>query len=204
MSTAPPTDDGTKSPRRAIPKRVRYEVLRRDNYTCRYCRSTSGELTIDHVIPAVLGGTDDPSNLVAACKDCNAGKASSGPDNGTVAKVSDEQLRWGTAVRLAATRALAEREAILARLDPFFDYWYETVPGYRMGDRRWELPSNWASCIAGLLAGGLPDAMVLDAMRIALSARGVDDRFRYFLGVARNQLAELHAHARQLIQDGAV
>ena len=63
----------------AIPKRTRFEVLRRDNHTCRYCRSTDNPLTIDHVTPVSLGGTDDPSNLVAACRDCNAGKASSSP-----------------------------------------------------------------------------------------------------------------------------
>ncbi len=60
----------------AVSKRTRFEVLRRDNFTCRYCRSTEGALTIDHVIPVALGGTDDPDNLVAACHDCNAGKGS--------------------------------------------------------------------------------------------------------------------------------
>ena len=74
----------------AIPKRTRFEVLRRDNYTCRYCRSTDNPLTIDHVTPVSLGGTDDPSNLVAACRDCNAGKASSSPDAEHVAQVDDD------------------------------------------------------------------------------------------------------------------
>lgn len=32
----------------AVTKRTRFEVLRRDNYTCRYCRSTDGALTVDH------------------------------------------------------------------------------------------------------------------------------------------------------------
>jgi hypothetical protein len=187
-----------------VSKRLRYEILTRDNNTCRYCHATDTPLTIDHVTPVVLGGTDDPSNLVAACKDCNAGKSSSNPNAATLAQVSDEQLRWAAAVKLAAQRALDEQDALLARLEPFYDYWYELVPGYRLGNRFWELPNNWASTIAGLLVAGLPDSMVTDAMRIALTTRGVDDRFRYFLGIARNRLAELHQQAQKLIENGEV
>lgn len=43
----------------AVSKRLRFEVLKRDNYTCRYCRASDGELTIDHVTPVALGGTDE-------------------------------------------------------------------------------------------------------------------------------------------------
>ena len=39
----------------AVSKRTRFEVLRRDNFTCRYCRSTDNELTVDHVTPVALG-----------------------------------------------------------------------------------------------------------------------------------------------------
>lgn len=53
----------------AVSKRTRYEVLRRDNHTCRYCGGSAPDvrLTVDHVLPVTLGGSDDPSNLVAAC-----------------------------------------------------------------------------------------------------------------------------------------
>ncbi len=200
-----PSTPSHTTPRRApVPKRVRFEVLRRDNYTCRYCRSTDNPLTIDHVIPDVLGGSNDPSNLVAACKDCNAGKASSSPDEATVAQVSEEQLRWARAVRLAASRALAEQEAMIERLGPFFDYWYEFVPGYRRGNPAWEMPGDWDTAVAGLLAAGLPEAIIKDSMQIALTARVAADRFRYFLGVARNRLADLHAEAQRLLDSGEV
>lgn len=44
----------------SISKSLRYEVFRRDNHTCRYCGGTTPEvrLTIDHVTPVTLGGTD--------------------------------------------------------------------------------------------------------------------------------------------------
>ena len=58
--------------------RLRFAVLRRDNFTCQYCgRSvqTGVELTIDHLTPLSLGGSYEPSNLVTACQECNQGKA---------------------------------------------------------------------------------------------------------------------------------
>ena len=52
-------------------------VLMRDNYTCQYCgdRNTVDRLTIDHIIPKVAGGQTIWTNVVAACKRCNAKKA---------------------------------------------------------------------------------------------------------------------------------
>ena len=35
-------------------KLTRKEVFRRDNFTCQYCGTTSGVLTIDHVLPRHL------------------------------------------------------------------------------------------------------------------------------------------------------
>ena len=77
----------------AVSKRTRFEVLRRDDFTCRYCRSKDHELTVDHVVPVALGGTDKPDNLVAACRDCNAGKSSTPPDTALVSDVEADAVR---------------------------------------------------------------------------------------------------------------
>jgi hypothetical protein len=200
----PAPADNTAPSRKAIPKRVRFEVLRRDNYTCRYCRATDAPLTIDHVIPTVLGGTDDPSNLVACCKDCNTGKASSSPDESTVAQVNEDAIRWAAAIRLVNERAKAQREERQEILMPLCNLWYEFVPNYKVGDRRWMLPSNWEEVLWGLLDSGLSSLTIADCMRVALTTRGVDERFRYFIGIARNRLAELHQQAQKLIENGEV
>jgi 5-methylcytosine-specific restriction endonuclease McrA len=48
-------------------------VLERDDYQCQVrlpgCRGIA--TTVDHIIPAVDGGTADPDNLRAACGHCN-------------------------------------------------------------------------------------------------------------------------------------
>lgn len=63
--------------RRTLRASVRFEVLRRDGFTCRYCgrKAPLVRLQIDHVTPWSLGGSDEPSNLVTACSECNAGKS---------------------------------------------------------------------------------------------------------------------------------
>lgn len=62
--------------RRAISKTVRFEVFKRDAFTCQYCGAKAPDviLQLDHVRPVAEGGDDDPLNLVTACRDCNAGK----------------------------------------------------------------------------------------------------------------------------------
>lgn len=62
--------------RTKINDKLRFEVFRRDGYTCQYCgkSATEAELEIDHVIPVSKGGKNEISNLKTACKSCNAGK----------------------------------------------------------------------------------------------------------------------------------
>ncbi len=42
---------------------------------CCYCGSTDN-LCMDHMIPKTHGGTDNPENLVTACRSCNSSKGS--------------------------------------------------------------------------------------------------------------------------------
>lgn len=55
---------------------VRKHVLKRDNYTCQYCGTTSGSIIAEHVIPYILQGVAKDFNLVASCQSCNCFKKS--------------------------------------------------------------------------------------------------------------------------------
>lgn len=66
-----------------IPRGIRNEVFKRDNYTCCQCGAKKGDkkldgtkvkLHIDHVKPISKGGTDEMSNLQTLCDDCNLNK----------------------------------------------------------------------------------------------------------------------------------
>lgn len=63
--------------RNRIPKYIRFEVFKRDKFTCQYCGRKAPEvnLELDHIIPVSKGGKDDMINLVTSCFDCNRGKS---------------------------------------------------------------------------------------------------------------------------------
>lgn len=67
--------------RRPLPPGLKFDIWRRDGFRCRYCGKTALEesviLEVDHVVPVAAGGTDEPANLVTACRDCNRGKGDS-------------------------------------------------------------------------------------------------------------------------------
>lgn len=62
--------------REKLTKKQRFTILKRDNFTCRYCGRKTPEviLEIDHIVPVSKGGTNDLNNLVTSCRDCNRGK----------------------------------------------------------------------------------------------------------------------------------
>lgn len=62
--------------REPITKKIRFEVFKRDKFTCQYCGRQSPDviLEIDHIKPVAEGGTNDIMNLITACFDCNRGK----------------------------------------------------------------------------------------------------------------------------------
>lgn len=61
---------------RSIPKSVKKDVLRRDNYQCQNCGSQYN-LEIDHIFPFSRGGGHEPENLQVLCKQCNLSKSDS-------------------------------------------------------------------------------------------------------------------------------
>jgi HNH endonuclease len=64
------------SPREPISKKTRFEILKRDKFTCQYCgkRAPDVLLVIDHVEPVVKGGKSTLLNLTTSCESCNQGK----------------------------------------------------------------------------------------------------------------------------------
>jgi hypothetical protein len=48
-------------------------IFARDGLHCQSCGG-SDNLTVDHIIPIIKGGTDDPDNLQTLCRSCNCRK----------------------------------------------------------------------------------------------------------------------------------
>jgi 5-methylcytosine-specific restriction endonuclease McrA len=188
------TDD-----QKPIPRRLRFEILRRDGHTCRYCGAQAPDvpLAVDHVIPRVLGGSDDPSNLVTACRDCNLGKASIAPDAAIVADVDATSFLFAKALERAAAERLRQRREVNDVLAAFDETWcsYKDPPR----------PYDWAGSIERLYGAGLSIDDLRDFTAVAMSGPAAWGQiWRYFCGCCWRDLTERQELARQLIEDGKV
>ena len=179
----------------ALSRRLRYEILRRDNHRCRYCGATAltATLTVDHVIPVALGGPDDPANLVTACVDCNAGKSSMPIDAPLVADVSASVLAWQEALRRARQDHVTQeafRNDLIATVD-------EAWIGWQIDGRAVPQPSDWRESLRHLSDAGLGGAEARDFVAIAMRAPNVSagNVWRYFCGICWRHLDGLHKRA---------
>jgi hypothetical protein len=185
----------------ALSKRLRFEILRRDNHACRYCGASApdAELTVDHVVPVALGGSDEPSNLVAACKECNTGKSSSSPDAALVDDISADAFRWGQAIRAAAEIMLRDHFQNAEVQQQFLDAWNSWTYGFR--NEHMPLPPGWRHSVDSLLAAGLPIEVLCECVDIAAPKTHVqmDVKFRYMCGIAWRKVGELRGIASTLV-----
>lgn len=63
--------------RQGLSRKIRFEVFKRDSFTCQYCGSKAPDvvLQVDHITPVAAGGSNDFLNLVTSCQPCNSGKS---------------------------------------------------------------------------------------------------------------------------------
>lgn len=188
-----------------IARRLRFEILRRDGYTCRYCGASAPDvsLTVDHVIPVVLGGGDEPANLVTACADCNAGKSSTSPDEHTVEDVDAAALLFAKAMERAAEMRRHGQGEEAALIDQFCAAWYSW--SYGTLDEHLPIDTNWRTKISTFLSRGLSIDDLIELVPVAMESRAAQaEKWRYFCGCCWRELTSRTELARQLIEEGDV
>lgn len=86
--------------RKAIPPKVRFQVLNRDNFECKYCWLKAWnwvQLQVDHIIPVIDWWTNDLWNLITSCFECNSWKWKTKKENHSKniykTKEDEEKLR---------------------------------------------------------------------------------------------------------------
>ncbi|MET7795731.1 HNH endonuclease [Streptomyces decoyicus] len=187
----------------AVSKRLRYEILRRDQHTCRYCGATAPNvpLRIDHVTPVALGGTDTPDNLVTACQDCNSGKSSASPDARHVAAVSDDALRWAAAMKQAANDLREKQTPKTAYREAFKSIWNSWTRESGWKTERVELLEGWKGSLDAFYEAGLPQEVWPDIIEKAMTNPTVriDNTFRYACGIAWRMVHELQDRAKSIL-----
>lgn len=190
-----------------VSRRLRFEILRRDGHTCRYCGGAAPDvaLTVDHVKPTALGGGDDPSNLVTACSQCNSGKASVAPGSPLVADVAEDALRWAKAIDLASAAMMAERTMNESIIEIFDDNWTDWKWGPKDDRRYIPRPGDWRESVLRFVSLGLDIDIVCDMVRVAMSKDKVrpEETWQYFCGCCWRQIDKLQEMAKGFIDAGA-
>lgn len=103
-----------KPKRKGLSKKLRFEVFKRDSFTCQYCGQSSPEviLNVDHINPVAKGGNNSITNLITSCFDCNSGKGARGLDDNTIIEKQKAQLDELNERRLQLEMMLKWREGL--------------------------------------------------------------------------------------------
>jgi hypothetical protein len=80
--------------RKTLSKKLRFEVFKRDKFTCQYCGRAAPDvvLEVDHIQPVAKDGDNDILNLVTSCRECNAGKGARELSDDTAIAKRKQQL----------------------------------------------------------------------------------------------------------------
>lgn len=194
------SDDIATVKRPALSKRLRYEILRRDAHTCRYCGASAPDvkLVIDHVVPVALGGTNDETNLVTACSNCNGGKGSSAPNERIVSEVSGQALRAAQALEVVTRQrraAITNQAGAIDEFDAAWRYWRCD------GDKIVPRDEEWRSSIATFAKNGMTGPELAAFVQIAMRAKSsLDGKWRYFCGCCWNEIRNRETLAAEMVQ----
>jgi len=79
----------------ALSKKLRFEVFKRDSFTCQYCGRKAPDiiLEVDHIQPVAKDGKDTITNLITSCFECNRGKGDRTLKDDTVLSKKRQQLQ---------------------------------------------------------------------------------------------------------------
>lgn len=172
--------------RKSISKKVRFEVFKRDSFTCQYCGAHPPAviLHVDHIDPVAKGGSNHMDNLVTSCESCNQGK-------------SDRLLSDIPQSLQDKAAQIIEREAqikgyqsvVAAKRQRIEDECSEVVDVYERFNEGFTLsPSGQVSVRNFIEKIGVHE--VISAMESAYSARNVrrGNEFKYFCGICWNKI----------------
>ncbi len=122
--------------RKSLSKKTRFEVFKRDSFTCQYCgaKAPDAVLQADHIDPVANGGSDALLNLVTSCAACNGGKGATLLSDQSAVEKQRRQLEELQERRDQIDMMVAWQKG-LSNVD---DYAVEQISGY------WsELATGW-------------------------------------------------------------
>lgn len=175
--------------RKSISKRKRFEVFKRDGFSCQYCGGVPPRvlLHVDHIVPVAGGGDNDMDNLITACDSCNIGKGAVSLD------AVPQSLQDKTAeIEERESQIRAYTSAMMARRDRLDDEtWrvlYLMFPDYSNDGVRRDWFMSTKRFIERL---GFPEVESAAEYAITRKSRSADSTlFRYFCGVCWGKIKQ--------------
>jgi hypothetical protein len=182
--------------RKSTGKRQRFNIFKRDKFTCQYCGGTPPTvvLVVDHIVPVAAGGPTEEHNLITSCEVCNQGKA-----DGLLSDVP-QAIDKTLAAQVERQEQLAEYNKFLLKLRKEQDalatdlgiYWCNRTHPDKPGQFTFG-PDRMTS--ARTFLKRLPAAEIYDAIDIAFSRRpprykNDNDTFKYFCGICWAKIKE--------------
>lgn len=175
-----------KPKREPISKKIRFEVFKRDNFTCQYCGKTPPNvmLEIDHIKPISKGGSNNINNLVTSCFDCNRGKSNHSlkvmpntlAENHEILVEKEEQLKeYHKLIRKIEKRHSQDAQKISEVYSSYFE-------DYTLKDR-------FLNGTVKLFLRQLEYYQVEEAMHLACAKmKHKDKSINYFCGICWNKI----------------
>lgn len=177
-----------KAKRTGISPKLRFDVFKRDGFTCQYCggHPPAVVLQVDHIDPVVNGGKNNMDNLATSCDSCNLGKGgrllSSVPmplaEKAATIAEQEKQLK-GYMKILKAQKDRVEQDA------------WEVADVYMERFSKDSIRKDYMRSIK-LFLQKLPLYEVVEAMETATSRKSfnMDSVFRYFCGICWTRIRE--------------
>ena len=172
--------------RTALSKKVRFEIFKRDNFTCAYCgtKPPNTVLEVDHILPVSKGGKNLMENLITSCFDCNRGKSnvslqnipSTLEDKALIAAAKAEQYKaYLKHIKVIEKLTAESVDMVEAAYNEFYpDYYFK--PKFRNDIK--------------MFIDKIGITAVCEAMRISCSKLDENQSLKYFCGICWNKIRE--------------
>lgn len=170
--------------RKPLSKKMRFEVFKRDLFTCQYCNAKPPKvpLEIDHLIPVSKKGTNHIDNLITACFDCNRGKSNNLLETVPHSILIKSEMKRIAVEQYKQYQKLLQKEKLQMEYD--IDLVEQTFQIYKPN-----------SCFGDTFRISVKKFIkelgveeVIDSMESAMSKRSYGDGLKYFCGICWNKI----------------
>jgi hypothetical protein len=180
--------------RETLSKHTRFEVFKRDGFTCRYCGRKPPEviLHIDHMLAVSKGGGNEEDNLLTSCEGCNLGKGAGDlKDVLPPIKFSLEERREKLEQMMEYQKLLEEEVLVKdAEVEMVIERW-AVKDGQKQDTEVWMVHKQLEGAVTKFVAR-LPLSEVLDAVDVAYEkgSKWEHQRFLFFCGVCWKKIRD--------------